>query len=66
MIRILGAADLFWLAELGQFYQYQGFLPSQHLVMSMADFQMYVKFAETYCPNFIAEKKASLVDNRIN
>jgi hypothetical protein len=34
--------------------------------MSMADFQMYVKFAETYCPNFIAEKKASLVDNRIN
>jgi hypothetical protein len=34
-------------------------LPSQHLVMSMADFQMYVKFAETYCPNFIAEKKAS-------
>ena len=33
-------------------------LPLSHLVnMSISDFQMYVKFVETYCPMFIAAKK---------
>lgn len=35
-------------------------LSSQHFEnMSMADFQMYVKFIETYCPVFITAKKPS-------
>ena len=35
-------------------------LPSQHLDnMSMADFETYVKFIETYCPVFITAKKPS-------
>ena len=36
-------------------------LPSQHLnKMSMADFQKYVKFLETYCPVFVSAKKPSV------
>ena len=36
-------------------------LPLQHLVnMSMLDFQIYVKFVETYCPMLIAAKKPSV------
>ena len=35
-------------------------LPSHHLEnMTIADFQMYVKFVETYCPVFITAKKPS-------